>query len=557
MTHYQCRLVALTVISFFLPDFSVRDAIAEPPHQLQPAVQSTSRKETVRELLRPAIISHEQGACFLARLAISRKADRESTSDCVLLEDGKPLAFPHALHQRIREQGKGHYSHWTPNTIYFSASDSSSPITNGRKYELVSSAEIIEKQSAFHLSAPDTLIQFPEFPERSVQPVKMVWRNLDPENSVTLNWKRKGAPDLTSLDAMLASILKSSMSAEEKSLAIWKFLIDWRYHFTPAEPGDELHDPVKFLNVYGYGFCDDCATNFAVLARKAGIKSRTWGLSGHVVAESFYNGKWHMFDPDHEVIYRNEQGEIAGVEELAQHPELITKTPRDPIGSPSKAIAQLYTTTHDNRPSERRPRIRETKLSPVLEPLDRVEFRFDRQELVHRKNAPDQAQPPVVGNGTLTRRMSQIKQLKQTAPNRREGKFDWPYVLLNGDLELQLKSNSPIPDVYVSNDARSWRKLEGQVKNETLTVPLEKWLHAQTTAVYQVYYRIENSNGIDPLETISRIDSKWIFQFAPRSLAHIGESNNQFEMKLVPSTDKPYKGVEVELRWKEKAAAGP
>lgn len=518
---------------------------------LQPNIQSTVKEETTGELITPDAISHEQGACYVARLALPRSADRKSKSNCVLLEDGKPLSHPHARHQLIREQGKGHYSHWTSTTLYFSASDSSDPRTNGKKYELVNRESYTEKQSSFVLTAAQSAIQLPAFPDRKIQPVKLTWQNLDSQNKVALHWKREGDPDLTSQDAMLASILTPAMKEEEKALAIWKFLVDWRYHFTPAEQGDELHDPVKFLNVYGYGFCDDCATNFAVLARKAGLRSRVWGLSGHVVAEAFYDGRWHMFDPDHQAVYRNQQGIIAGVEELAKHPELITKTPHDPIGSPSQLIADLYTSTDNNRASERQPHIKDSTLSPVLEPLDRVEFRFTKSEYVHQKNKTEKSRPPVAGNGTLNRTIRQFQSLKQTAPNQRQWHLSWSYVLLKGTLELELKTNAPTPTVFVSLDAKTWHQLEGVLTNQTLALSLDQWIHKQPTAVYGCFIRIENSNGADPAKLIKQLDSEWIFQFAPRALAHVQSAQNQFEMKLNPPPPKKGKGLKVQLVWKE------
>ncbi|MDP7135379.1 MAG: hypothetical protein QF437_33090, partial [Planctomycetota bacterium] len=51
------------------------------------------------------------------------------------------------MHRDIRELGKGRYSHWTQSTLYFSASDSTDPRTNGRKYELVSSEEYISQRA--------------------------------------------------------------------------------------------------------------------------------------------------------------------------------------------------------------------------------------------------------------------------------------------------------------------------------------------------------------------------------------------------------------------------
>jgi predicted O-methyltransferase YrrM len=68
-----------------------------------------------------------------------------TVSPLVVLEDGRPLAQPHALHAEIREQGQGRYSHWTYRAgadrngatyreVLFSTSDNSDPNSNGRRY---------------------------------------------------------------------------------------------------------------------------------------------------------------------------------------------------------------------------------------------------------------------------------------------------------------------------------------------------------------------------------------------------------------------------------------
>jgi len=50
-----------------------------------------------------------------------------------IFENGKELGPAHSLHRDIRNTGKGLFSHWG-NTLYFSTSDNSNPLTNGRKY---------------------------------------------------------------------------------------------------------------------------------------------------------------------------------------------------------------------------------------------------------------------------------------------------------------------------------------------------------------------------------------------------------------------------------------
>lgn len=50
-----------------------------------------------------------------------------------LFENGVELGPAHSNHGSIRKYGLGQFSHWN-NTLYFSTSDNSNPLTNGRKY---------------------------------------------------------------------------------------------------------------------------------------------------------------------------------------------------------------------------------------------------------------------------------------------------------------------------------------------------------------------------------------------------------------------------------------
>jgi len=86
-----------------------------------------------------APFEHEQGYGWRRELVeLGEMADilhDPYRSPVVLLEDGRPLPSPHALHDDIRTAGRGRYSHWTK-WLLFSTSDNSNPNTNGRCYEL-------------------------------------------------------------------------------------------------------------------------------------------------------------------------------------------------------------------------------------------------------------------------------------------------------------------------------------------------------------------------------------------------------------------------------------
>lgn len=83
------------------------------------------------------------------------------------------------------------------------------------------------------------------------------------------------------------------------------------------------------------GWCDNVARLFVTLARAAGYPARvvalthTDGANGHVVAEAYYDGKWHLFDPDHGVEYYLEDASIAGAADL-----LLDQSPVTAIEDP-------------------------------------------------------------------------------------------------------------------------------------------------------------------------------------------------------------------------------
>lgn len=99
-----------------------------------------------RQALDVSQVTHDDGFAYLAVSPEGRRAFGilEMLSDSSrwpersslhLLEDGRTLGPAHALHQAIREEGAGRYSHWSGN-LYFSSSDNTDPRTNHRVYEV-------------------------------------------------------------------------------------------------------------------------------------------------------------------------------------------------------------------------------------------------------------------------------------------------------------------------------------------------------------------------------------------------------------------------------------
>jgi len=123
--------IYLTFVLFFLllsgrldPNVSLRTIAVAAMRRLRAPRRGRERL---------ADIAHEGGHCYISRLGSRWVSDQEGWSRVQVYEDGKPLPRPHSSHETIRREGRGTFSHWGT-VVYFSASDSSDPRTNGRVY---------------------------------------------------------------------------------------------------------------------------------------------------------------------------------------------------------------------------------------------------------------------------------------------------------------------------------------------------------------------------------------------------------------------------------------
>jgi hypothetical protein len=194
-------------------------------------------------------------------------------------------------------------------------------------------------------------------------------------------------------DTMLTGILKSETDPKKRAFLIWQFLKLNRYHWYPAENANEVHSPTKFINVYGYGFCDDSAVNSECLFKRAGFSgARTWALSGHVVPEVYYDSAWHMLDPDLQVFYpKSDNMHIAGVEDCALNGWLVERV----SGS---GIESLYTSTSNNSTFQNSWSLSHT-MSMTLRPGEQIERYWYNWGKYHDFCYIEE--PPQYGNGRV------------------------------------------------------------------------------------------------------------------------------------------------------------
>jgi hypothetical protein len=155
---------------------------------------------------------------------------------------------------------------------------------------------------------------------------------------------KEGQPDTSDLAALARGIFNqaAARTPRDKAEAIWRFfLTDGRfvkpgmiYHIAGwayEEPAGEVLDPLKLLNSYGFGLCYHIAPLLESVYKAGGFAdARVWFLTGHTVAEVFYDGGYHYFDSDmmgyNPVIapVPLKQRPVASVHQIEQDGSIIT-----------------------------------------------------------------------------------------------------------------------------------------------------------------------------------------------------------------------------------------
>lgn len=355
-----------------------------------------------------------------------------------------------------------------------------------------------------------------------------------------------GKRDWFSTASILEETLAPGMSDRENAVAIWQFLKDNRYHDSPAHNDVEVHDPVRFMNVYGYGFCDDSATNFMVLAEAAGLKARVWGLSGHVVPEAYFDGGWHMLDPDGEIYYLDDDGEsISSVKTLEQRPDIIRKYP-SPYYTDAEKLIEIYSTTEDNRIAEGYRRSSEAvhTMGFVLRPGESLLRSWDNWGLYFADRyleAPRQYGngrfrfEPVFEDGLFQKgsksvRGVQVEEGVLVASQGRKGvlvyPFQSPYPILGGKIDVvgDVQGKGGI-EVLFSENGEDWQTVwkvdePGVVKAE---VPMGGYFrNGYGRPVYAYFLQVSLSGTASVRKLVFESD----VQVAPHSLPTLEEGEN-------------------------------
>jgi hypothetical protein len=160
-------------------------------------------------------------------------------------------------------------------------------------------------------------------------------------------WLSNGRNDFHSVQQIVAGALRPGMSDREKALALWRVQTTHRFH---ASTGDnEVNDPVKVFNVYGYTTCGNDSICLAGLWRTAGFPVRPARCVGHCISQVQFDGRWNLLDGDMGPFYLlRDNATIASELDLVRDHDLLKRTHTNGINDPDSrsAATGLKVTVH-------------------------------------------------------------------------------------------------------------------------------------------------------------------------------------------------------------------
>lgn len=193
-------------------------------------------------------------------------------------------------------------------------------------------------------------------------------------------WLSNGRNDFRSIKEILAGALRTGMSDREKAIALWRVQTTHRFH---ASSGDnEVNDPVKVFNVYGYTTCGNDSICLAGLWRAAGFAVRPARCVGHCISQVHFNGRWNLLDGDMGPFYLlRDNKTIASELDLVRDHDLLKRTHTNGINDPdSRAAAEDYAALFlsDGEFKGTRDSVHDTTMNMVLRPNEAITWRWGR-----------------------------------------------------------------------------------------------------------------------------------------------------------------------------------
>ena len=187
------------------------------------------------------------------------------------------------------------------------------------------------------------------------------------------------------VDSLLDEFTRGAESKQDQIYLIWERMRLNRHHDDPLYGDNEFHDPVRWLNVYGGGLCDDAGKCGSALYQYLGFNAANGGqdafvrcLHGHMQCEVFHDGDFQFMDIDENVFFldRENRKPVSGDALARDHDLANRELPYGPIMSDwttARMNASLFGIDDDRT----HPGLTGYCMDYTLRPGDRIVFRWD------------------------------------------------------------------------------------------------------------------------------------------------------------------------------------
>jgi len=299
------------------------------------------------------------------------------------------------------------------------------------------------------------------------------------ETDVVNPWISNGRNNFQTVDAIANSALAPGMTDAEKAFAIWFQEIQYRHH----APGDnnELGDPVKVFNIYGYNTCGNDSICMGTLWKAVGLKAAPARALGHCISQAFYDNAWHFLDGDMHCVYllRDNQT-VASEQDIVRDHDLVKRTHSQGILFPDtwwqgQGMPAMY--FYIGEVTGQRSGKADTTMNMVLRPGEALVWRWGQVTPVKYHGALQtvptyEKVPYVICNGLWEYRPDFTKETWRkgakvenvtaglqglTAEEGKTGTIVWtmssPYVFVGGRLETEGTGAK----FFMSQDGKTWR----------------------------------------------------------------------------------------------------
>lgn len=374
-------------------------------------------------------------------------------------------------------------------------------------------------------------------------------------------WLSNGRNHFRSVEEIVSSAVTPGMTDAERAFALWFQEIRYRHH----SPGDnnELGDPVKVFNVYGYNTCGNDSIALATLWRQAGLKVAPARALGHCISQVFYGDRWHFYDGDmHSVYLLRDNETVAGEQDIVRDHDLVKRTHSKGILMPDtwwdgQEMPAMY--FYEGEVAGERRGKADTTMNMVLRPGEAIVWRWGQLDPVKHHGAlmTMPTYTSVIYNGLWEYRPDFSKETWRkgaatvenitsgadglAAEEGKKGTIIWtlrsPYVFVGGRLEAE----GVEAQFFISADGKAWQAVKDNLDKCFPVVGPARY-------EYQLKCQLEGPARLRRLAVINDV------QMAPMTLPEMVVGENRFAYSDQSAGDRR---VRITHTWVERSASRP